>query len=163
MPCLPHAVLNRLDALVFKFWCALLCVFLLPAPLSVRAQTSCSAYDECAKLQGELEDKLQPPIVISINESSLGTMFDTEAERADFRNRLEATVATWASATGIDIRFATGGETANVRVSVSDSATVRSAAGIVVKRRPNDFSSETHDDFFISDYYSEWSPEGPTS
>jgi hypothetical protein len=89
MPRLPHSALNRLDALVFKFWCALLCVFLLAAPLPAHAQTDCSAYGQCEALQGTLPFAgLQPPILIAIDEGSLSSMFDTAEERQDFRTRL---------------------------------------------------------------------------
>src|SRR5207237_10775277 len=94
---------------------------------------------------------LTPPLTISIDEDSLNNMLPDPAQRQDFRDRLMSAANDWSARTGVDIRFASSGQTGNVRVSVSNAPSVRDAAGAVNQTRSHlvgDFDSVVISDNF---------------
>src|ERR1043165_5380527 len=97
-----EALLVRLDRIILFFWIAILSLSLPLSRLPVQAQTDCTAYNQCAALQGEHPNKLNGPITYSFDEASLQKLPTAQA-REDFKNRIIAAVTDWSNKTGITI------------------------------------------------------------
>lgn len=128
----PHLAImfDRLDRLVIKTWLLVLCASLIGIPIPAQAQTSCTAYNQCAELGSVQNTKLSGNLTYSFDEASLSAGFGNDANKIqDFKNRINAAAADWASKTGRTITVAPTGQTGNVTVSVSSSQFARDNNG----------------------------------
>lgn len=123
-------ILCRFDRVIIRLWVVVLCVSLFDVPRAVLGQTGCTSYNECASLQGEQNTKLNGNISYSFDEASL-SILSSDAERQNFRSRVQAAAADWAQRTGRSVTAAPSGQSGNVTISVSNSQTVRDNNGLV--------------------------------
>lgn len=103
-----------------------LCAF---SYLTSQAQSTCTTYNQCAPLQLVSPNKVQGPITYWLNNEQIeGVSFLTATEAEDFRTRLRAAAADWASKTGVVITEGTSGA---VRIRVSGASFYTALNGVV--------------------------------
>ncbi|HKB68282.1 MAG TPA: hypothetical protein VKC61_20645 [Pyrinomonadaceae bacterium] len=124
-----------------------ICGLLLGSQVLLVGQTDCTAYNQCATLQGTANTRLTGDITYSFDEASL-SLLSSDAERANFKSKMQAAAADWAQRTGRSITAAPAGQSGNVTIGISNSQTVRDNNGLVgidpanSSRRTMEFSDE---------------------
>lgn len=104
------------------------CLF-LTSYLHAHAQSSCTAYYQCTALQEVSSVKVQGPITYWFdNEQIEGVSFLTQDDANNFRDRLRAAAADWATKTGVSITEASSGD---VRIRVSGAGFYTASNGKV--------------------------------
>ena len=125
-----QSIIARLDRLTLRFWLVVICALLLGSDVLLLGQTDCTAYNQCATLQGEFNTKLTGNITYSYDEQSLG-LLSSDAARQNFKSKVDAAAADWAQRTGRTISLAPTGQSGNVTVGISNAQTVRDNNGDV--------------------------------
>jgi hypothetical protein len=148
--------LSRLERTGLKFSLILLSILLLGFGLYMKGQDACASYNLCPSLQGESINKLCGNITYSFDDASLNAGFANDSTVIqDFKTRMNAATADWATKTGRSIALASSGA-GNVTITVSSATSIRDEAGDV-RMDPSDGARRI---ITISTDYTGWSNAG---
>lgn len=158
MPCRFEILLCSVDRLILRFWITVLSISLLYTSLPVQSQTDCTAYNQCAPLQGEHQAKLNGPMTYSFDEASLNAL-PTEQARQDFKNRIIAAANDWAAKTGVSITLTQSAQTSShVTAQISTELYIRDSKGLA--GGPPLPIGNTQRYLLFSDNFHTWSGDG---
>ncbi len=119
---------SHLYALSFLLGVLALAYSSTTSPTYVQAQTNCTSYNQCERLQGVASTKVQGPITYWFADDRIETSL-SPADVTDFKNRLRAAAQDWATKTGISIlEVPSGGK---VRIIISGVPTIQAVNGVV--------------------------------
>ena len=126
---------------------------LMNSSIVVRAQSSCSSYNQCQALQQISGVKVQGPITYWFDNDQIDPRFTSPDDADNFRDRLRAAAADWATKTGTSISEGSSGQ---VRIRVSGISHSRDVNGEVEPDQNHPGSMV----MTFSDEWPEWTAAG---